>query len=796
MVTSWDLSPLGRKMWLHVFSLTCFFPDMERCNACKKFRPFTSWDLHSCCPKCRTCRITSRCDICEDWTQDRWDALQAWTVEKRLEQETRRASAKKKPSRKSGKIPLKTGKIPKKSSREDKQASKQGETIGLMAEPRDLTPGPDEAQPRSTAVNPNGRSCRDEEPRDPIPGLDEAHSCAAQVNPGQTGGSNGRSSGRGTGSSIKPGNVGYENSRTSGDTGECSGQDDPEESRGSENPEGVAVPDSREDGRCPDADTRNPETDDGSVQAAWDTLFGDSLSGSQRDFDGFQDQDQEVSQPPSEPISSQRETENPTGPPRKNRKKKSKKAGKRSHKKRKRRHTSSSSSSSESSDSSNSESDSDSDGKSRKRRKRRKRHDSGNSDLLTQIKELFKLGASTIPETQPIASESVLPTPVRQPVNQGESTDTVNIDQPSTSHYRQPSSSRPTHTSDLPVVSHSDNDDSDDPLTGTEITKEAFDKGVEALRRLLGYETPVVPVEPEAKRSRLTLNTVKKAPDPAMPMDIECSDRLQTLIEKKHWTAFQAKPSRTFRMEEEVWQDIIRSPQVPEEARVKLKSAGKMNSSNKFTNSLSAKFDKALYEADMSARTGLKYASSLLLFAEVLSKSYQQADTDGISRKDTGAIVTLLGPISRLIFDQFARVMVRSTMERRELVLDALPWPSQYIKSSFQSLPMLGSDMFGGKFGEHLQQEATKQRTLKEAEFQLPKSTPYQRKPAFSRSSSYRNRSNNNNQRQDYRKNQTQRSNNNNNNYRGRGSKQYSNYQRKPNNNRSTTRGARRPYRP
>ena len=254
----------------------------------------------------------------------------------------------------------------------------------------------------------------------------------------------------------------------------------------------------------------------------------------------------------------------------------------------------------------------------------------------------------------------------------------------------------------------------EDLLTGTDITKEAFNKAVEVLRRLLGYEMPEAPQEPQGRRSRLSLNIVKKPPNPVMPVDEECLQRFQTLAEAKRWTAFQLKPCKTFRLEEEPWKEVFRTPYIPEEAAVKLRAAGALSQSGKtFSNLTTAKTDKALLETDRAARAGMRYASTLLLVAEILSKSFQQADSGGISRKDTGAIVTLLGPLSRLVFDQFARVAVKTTSERRTLVLDALAWPSASIKKSFESLPMLGEDMFGGKFGDHLQSEATKQKDSK-----------------------------------------------------------------------------------
>ncbi|KAJ8041235.1 hypothetical protein HOLleu_11988 [Holothuria leucospilota] len=63
----------------------------------------------------------------------------------------------------------------------------------------------------------------------------------------------------------------------------------------------------------------------------------------------------------------------------------------------------------------------------------------------------------------------------------------------------------------------------------------------------------------------------------------------------------------------------------------------------------------------MAARTGMKFTSSLLLIAEVLSKSFRQSNAEEVSRKDTGALVNILGPVACLAYDQFPKVAVRAS---------------------------------------------------------------------------------------------------------------------------------------
>lgn len=143
-----------------------------------------------------------------------------------------------------------------------------------------------------------------------------------------------------------------------------------------------------------------------------------------------------------------------------------------------------------------------------------------------------------------------------------------------------------------------------------------------------------------------------------MPVDVACLERLEKISELRRWSAFSYQPTKIFRVDDNAWKELFSSQSIPEEAKKKLRTAGVMFN-GKYSNKSIEKMDRALYDVDVASRTGLKFASSLLLFAEVLHKSYQQADSAGVSRKNTGSLVTLLGPISRLIYDQFSRISIK-----------------------------------------------------------------------------------------------------------------------------------------
>ena len=546
------------------------------------------------------------------------------------------------------------------------------------------------------------------------------------------------------------------------------------------------------------------------VNEAWDNLQqaglslfnseADSFTGSHRDFEGFPTQEEnprkegrtlrsEIFQTDRQGLPTEGERPRPkVSHPSSSRKSK---RSKRKHRKKgkKRRRTSSSSSSSTDSDSE--------EGSPRRKRN----HGESQSDMLQQLRDILIQGFSrqrdfSVEQTQH---------PQTVPAIAGPSTsnqlDPRNAD-PDTPHPETVQDLIQPETQAHPRdYNRADSDeDSDDPLIGTDITQEAFEKAVEVLRRILGFEPPVIKPNPETRKSKLTLNTVRKTPAPEMPIDFECVERFKRISESKKWTAFQLKPNRTFRIEEGDWRELCEHPVIPEGAQERLRSLGVMDRIGKYTSELASNLEKSLSDADRAARVGMKYSSTLLLFAEVLSKAFQEADSHGVSRRDTGAIVTLLGPISRLVFDQFSKIAVRTTTERRKLVLDSMKWPSTSMKKGFQDLPMMGKDLFGGKFTEHLQQEAAKQKALRETDLQFSSSSRSSFPPRINRQQPFSGRRRDQKDRGTHRPSgQSQPSRGPHSQpYRGRGFYQSNrNPQRYPGKpTRGMTRGSRRPYHP
>ncbi|PIK54729.1 hypothetical protein BSL78_08375 [Apostichopus japonicus] len=179
-------------------------------------------------------------------------------------------------------------------------------------------------------------------------------------------------------------------------------------------------------------------------------------------------------------------------------------------------------------------------------------------------------------------------------------------------------------------------------------------------------------------------------PRASIPVDVECRERFEAVAQAKRWTAFQRSAHRTFHVGDEDWESLFTPPQIPPQVKERLRSAGALDGKDKFREKGAQTLESSLFDVDRASRAGMKYSSALLLFAELLNRSFQQAQASGISRKDTAAIIALLGPVSRMVLDQFARVSVKATLTRRDLVLNSLNWSSRSTADAFRNLPILG----------------------------------------------------------------------------------------------------------
>ncbi|XP_071813242.1 uncharacterized protein, partial [Apostichopus japonicus] len=372
-----------------------------------------------------------------------------------------------------------------------------------------------------------------------------------------------------------------------------------------------------------------------------------------------------------------------------------------------------------------------------KKRHRRQSPDSGQA-LLSQVKDLLgqllQKPSQQDPEQQVAPSIPLQPAPPPAPVMDDHAPEEAQVDPWDDASSR--TDDALSIVASARLLSGDSEADDEEPLRGTEISAEAFEKATAVLRRVLGFEEKVDARAQEGPASKLTLNAAAQKPRASIPVDVECRERFEAVAQAKRWTAFQRSAHRTFHVGDEDWESLFTPPQIPPQVKERLRSAGALDGKDKFREKGAQTLESSLFDVDRASRAGMKYSSALLLVAELLNRSFQQAQESGISRKDTAAIIALLGPISRMVLDQFARVSVKATLTRQDLVLNSLNWSSRSTADGFRNLPILGSDLFGGKFDEKLREEAERMKSLREADKHMSRSASSSRPRYDSRQSS------------------------------------------------------------
>ncbi|PIK52327.1 hypothetical protein BSL78_10783 [Apostichopus japonicus] len=337
-------------------------------------------------------------------------------------------------------------------------------------------------------------------------------------------------------------------------------------------------------------------------------------------------------------------------------------------------------------------------GRHRAKKRKRQSPDSGLA-LLSQVKDLLgqllQKPSQQDPEQQGAPSIPPQPAPPPAPVTDDHAPEEAQVDPWDDVSSR--SDDALSIAASVRLLSGDSEADDEEPLRGTEISA-------------------------EGPASKLTLNAAAQKPRASIPVDVECRERFEAVTQAKRWTAFQRSAHRTFHVGDEDWESLFTPPHIPPQVKERLRSAGALDGKDKFREKGAQTLESSLFDVDRASRAGMKYSSALLLFAELLNRSFQQAQASGISRKDTAAIIALLGPVSRMVLDQFARVSVKATLTRRDLVLNSLNWSFRSTADGFRNLPILGSDLFGGKFDEKLREEAERMKSLREADEHMSRS--------------------------------------------------------------------------
>ena len=251
-------------------------------------------------------------------------------------------------------------------------------------------------------------------------------------------------------------------------------------------------------------------------------------------------------------------------------------------------------------------------------------------------------------------------------------------------------------------------DDEEEPVRGASLPLDSMKRAAAAFRFHLGYPESQPTLDPDKPISKLSA-TNELAPQqlfPIMPVDATCMERFETLAKHRRWTAFPAQQDRAVRVPDQIWESLFRTPSVSQEAKQKARVSQGI-SSGLFNDPVRRTFEEELSSIDAAARSGLKFSSVFLLIAELLMHYHQQLpeDPNQVSRKEASQLLLLIGPLARLVFDQFSRIAIKSVISRRSNLLQTMEWPSSELKDSLLNLPKTGADLFNGRFQSLLEEE-------------------------------------------------------------------------------------------
>ena len=259
----------------------------------------------------------------------------------------------------------------------------------------------------------------------------------------------------------------------------------------------------------------------------------------------------------------------------------------------------------------------------------------------------------------------------------------------------------------------------DDAPRGTVLPQALVDRIVDIFVTRLGYDRPVVtPSVVSESRLSATNELLPGEVASTVPVDAQCLARFEQLASGP-WTA--APKERPFKVSKESKAALFTVPSFSEPT-VQRARAEQGIAKGVFKDPVRVDSEKAWSQADQASRMGLQSSSVFLLVAEVLQRALvqQPGSPDSIPPEEVGSLVSILGPLSRLIFDQFARISLKATEQRRTNLLDVFKWPTAEARGSLQRLPVSGSDLFHGEFIKTLTEEVTKHKESFNASFMLP----------------------------------------------------------------------------
>ena len=232
------------------------------------------------------------------------------------------------------------------------------------------------------------------------------------------------------------------------------------------------------------------------------------------------------------------------------------------------------------------------------------------------------------------------------------------------------------------------------------------------VRRHLGFKEEVVSEEVPGSKSKLRLNYKEEPVVITMPVDVEAYQRFEDVakIDKLHCKP-PGRPS--VRVSEKDHKSLFSIPPLPTSVRERLKDSGYWaTDSPKQSGPKLLSVERDFHEG--VCRFGMSLSSHLLLLVDVISQAFNQSelDEDQYTDEEIAASINLVGPLVRMVYDQFSRGAVRAVRDKRSAILLEMRWPSSDVRDRFLELPFAGIDLFGGGFDDLYDKEvkSSKQR--------------------------------------------------------------------------------------
>ena len=192
---------------------------------------------------------------------------------------------------------------------------------------------------------------------------------------------------------------------------------------------------------------------------------------------------------------------------------------------------------------------------------------------------------------------------------------------------------------------------------------------------------------------------------PVLPLDLVCVERMNSIAETVKWSPYKKRELSYYRFPTADFTQFFTAPVVPDSAKDKLAADGGSSSAkNLFSDRSRGKLEDTLKKVDTASRLGLRASSFLLLLTEYLALGCEE-DSPVPADLFTAALHCLDHGL-RTSLDQFSRISTLAVTARRANVLDALFLPSEGARKRIQALPLLGPDLFAGKFQESMEAEA------------------------------------------------------------------------------------------